>query len=420
MTLQLRIGGLAELDPLEVPLPHGTEVTTRVDRSSGERVIKQGAVGRVVGSTDSGELDVEIVGVGTLRYLRNEVVPRKAGQLRFAQRRAAAWSALGGCVVLETVVGSRAWGLADEGSDTDVRGVFALPFSWTTGLVAAPEDLVSIDGSTIYWEVEKVFKQALKADPNTLETLFVKSAKPLDPIGEWILEARDAFASAEIYGSFGRYALSQVKRLRQSLRLARHRSYLLQWLDSDSPPSLDEVAARLADETGLRTSNPDDATLRAKQYIKQVYGSLYDQGLLAQRDYASLIELARKASHEMELPRELRPKNAYNLLRLIATATAWLRTGSPDFEIKEPLRAELLSIKNGQVALDDVLDRAELLTADLEAARASSPLPRRGDVRRADLALRKIRQELARRHLEAVPGPFGKDAPELPAAEWSE
>jgi predicted nucleotidyltransferase len=33
-------------------------------------------------------------------------------------------------VVVEAVVGSRAWGVADEGSDEDRRGVFVPPAPW--------------------------------------------------------------------------------------------------------------------------------------------------------------------------------------------------------------------------------------------------------------------------------------------------
>ena len=72
------------------------------------------------------------------------------------------------------------------------------------------------------------------------------SARATDVLGEWVLGARDAFVSAEIYGSFGRYALSQLKRLAQSARLAEHRALVLEWLREEPAPSLDEVAARLA------------------------------------------------------------------------------------------------------------------------------------------------------------------------------
>ena len=91
------------------------------------------------------------VGVGVVRYRRADLLVRKAGQLRFARRRAAAWDLLRPTVVIETLVGSRAWGLADETSDVDLRGVFVAPFQWTTGLAMAPEDLVSLDGSATFW-----------------------------------------------------------------------------------------------------------------------------------------------------------------------------------------------------------------------------------------------------------------------------
>src|SRR5262252_2636324 len=47
--------GLGDVDPLTVPLPTGTEVTTRVDRVVGERRVLQGAVGRVI-AADGDEL----------------------------------------------------------------------------------------------------------------------------------------------------------------------------------------------------------------------------------------------------------------------------------------------------------------------------------------------------------------------------
>jgi hypothetical protein len=138
--------GYEQVDKLSVPLPHGTEVTTRVERVAGDRRVPQGVVGRVVRARGGG-FDVQIVGVGELWYARDELVPRKPGQLQFALRRAATWDALRPCVVVETVVGSQAWGLANESSDVD---------------------------------------------PNTLEMLFVPSARASDELGEWLLAEREA------------------------------------------------------------------------------------------------------------------------------------------------------------------------------------------------------------------------------------
>ncbi|WP_437732139.1 DNA polymerase beta superfamily protein [Sorangium sp. So ce1335] len=417
--MELRLRGLTHLDPLAVPLPHGTEVTTRVDRVLGERRVPQGAIGRVVASAGA-ELDVMVVGVGVVRYRRDELVPRKAGQVRHAERRGAAWDALRPAVVLEAVVGSRAWGLAHEGSDTDRRGVFALPFPWTTGLAEPPRDLVSTDGSASYWEVEKAIRQALRADPNTLELLFVRTAEARDDIGAWILEARGAFVSSAIYGSFGRYALSQLKRLSQAHRLAEHRERVLDWLADDPALSLDEVARKLAAISPRAAPTEADRELQAKEYIKQLYRSLHDQGLLPARDFASLAAFAREGRTSLDLARDLRPKNAYNLVRLIATAIRWLRDGEVDLVVGGELRETLLAIKAGAWPLDRTIELAEAMTPELEAARLATKLPPHPDVPRADALLRRVREEVARRHVAGAPGPLGKDAPPAPVAVWDD
>lgn len=426
--MDLRLKHLSALDGRAAPLPHGTEVLTRVDRvlpGPIERRVPQGSVGRVQrtgpkeGASDDEQVDVLVTGVGVLRYARHELTPRRVGQALFAAHRADAWDALRGCVVLDTTVGSRAWGLATADSDEDHRGLFALPFSWTTGLVAPPEDLVSADGSDTYWAIGKAVRQALRADPNTLEALFVPSARALDPIGEWVLEARDAFVSTEIYGTFGRYALAQLARLEQGIRLAEHRASVLAWLRDDATLDLDAVARRLA--TAVPTGGaPTEALLRAKQYVKQLYRSMHDQALLDACDFPSLVRFARDRSHDFDLPREFRPKNAYNLVRLLATATRWLEEGAPTFEVSGPLRERLLAIKRGEVPLGEVLAEAEGMVPDLERARDRSRLPPRPDVARADALLRRVGQDLARRSVERAPGPLGVDAPPPPEVAWNE
>jgi RNA repair pathway DNA polymerase beta family len=416
--MDLRLRELGALDPLAVPLPNGTEVTTRVDRVlTAARVVPQGAVGRVVTQRD-GELDVQIVGVGVLRYARSELVPRKIGQVRWARRRADAWDALLPCVVIEATVGSRAWGLAGAGSDHDVRGAFVLPFAWTLGLGEPPRDLVSADGSSTYWEAGKTVRQALRADPNTLELLFVPSARASDAMGAWILAERDAFVSAEIYGSFGRYALSQLKRLAQSSRLAEHRGVVLEWLREDPVPTLDQVAQRLARASPRAAPTEADAVLQAKDYVKQLYRSLHDQGLLESRDYPALVRFARAEAQGLDLPRDLRPKNAYNLVRLLGTAIGWLRTGAPVFEATGAFRDLLLAIKTGQLSLDETLREAEVRARDLEEARKETKLPPHPDVGRADALLARLGEETARRALAGEPGPFGRDAPPRPEVVW--
>jgi len=70
--------GLAAIDPRAVPLPHGTEGTTRVERVFEDRRVPQGVVGRVVAIRQGG-LDILVTGIGVLRYARDELLPHRRG-----------------------------------------------------------------------------------------------------------------------------------------------------------------------------------------------------------------------------------------------------------------------------------------------------------------------------------------------------
>jgi len=413
--MALRLGGLADVDPMAVPLPAGTEVTTRVDRVVDGELRPQGASGRVAAVTGD-RVEVQFLDGRRAVYLRSEVAPRKLGVQRYAQRRAAAWDALRPCVVIDTLVGSRAWGLANEHSDEDRRGVFVLPLPWTTGLVDPPLDLVSIDGSETYWEIGKAIRQALRADPNTLEMLCAEPTV-VDPMGEELVAMRTGFLSQEIYGAFGRYALSQLDRLEHNQRLAEHRTVIIGWIAEDPALELDAAAARLADEARIEAPTRGDAVARAKDYIKQLYRSLYDQGLIAANDWASL---RQAAAASLELPRDLRPKNAYNLIRLLDLAIRWLRGEPPTVRVSDELRPTLLAVKRGEVPMPDVMALARSLTPRLEGARQASPLPRHPDVVRAERALRAARAEAARRSVAGEPGPWGADSAAPPEARFDD
>jgi hypothetical protein len=409
--MTLRLGGFADIDPATVPLPLGTEVTTRVDRDGRP----QGAYGRVTKLV--GER-VEVVFLDDTRatYMRVEVAPRKLGIQHYAHSRATAWDELYPCVAIDTVVGARTWGLDDEDPEVDHRGVFVLPFSWTTGLVDPPVDLISADGSQQYWELGKAVRQALHADPNTLEMLFA-GARAVDPIAAGLIDMRTGFLSQEIYGSFGRYALSQLDRLEHNQRLADHRATVIEWLRANPTLGLDTVAERLADIAHVEAPTRHDAVMRARDYLKQLYRSMHDQGHIVANDWVSLRVAAK---HELPVPRDQRPKNAYHLVRLLDLAIRWLAGEPPSVEASDALKPQLLAIKHGEFAMTEVMELARELTPKLEAAREASPLPRRGDVAAADRVLREARAEAARRWAAQAPGPWGAQAPVLGEARFED
>lgn len=161
---------------------------------------------------------------------------------------------------------------------------------------------------------------------NTLETLFA-DPRIVDPLGAGLVEMRAGFLSLEVYGSFGRYALSQLDRLENNQRLADHRAAVIRWIQDDPALELDAAAERLAREAKVAAPTDADAVARARDYLKQLYRSMYDQGVISGNEWSALRAAARLP---LGLPRDLRPKNAYNLIRLLDLAIRWLRGEPPD------------------------------------------------------------------------------------------
>lgn len=115
-------------------------------------------------------------------------------------------------------VGSKAFGLDHEGSDDDLRGIFLPPADrhWSLYKVA-PQIEINTDGDDeVYWEIEKFFKLALKANPNILETLWAPIVLDCSPIAEMIRTHRQAFLSKHLYKTYSGYVLSQFRRMKNS------------------------------------------------------------------------------------------------------------------------------------------------------------------------------------------------------------
>lgn len=121
-------------------------------------------------------------------------------------------------VIYRCVVGSRAYGLDTEGSDTDVRGIYLAPAELQWSLYGAPEQFEDNAAQTCFWELQKFLIMALKANPNILECLYSPLVEKVTPLGQELLNLRDKFLSQVIFQTFNGYALSQFKKIEQDLR----------------------------------------------------------------------------------------------------------------------------------------------------------------------------------------------------------
>src|SRR5262249_2709165 len=125
---------------------------------------------------------------------------------------------LGPYVIYRCVVGSRAYGLSGEGSDTDRRGFFLPPADLHWSLQGVPEQLESPATEECYWELGKFLELALRANPNVLECLYTPLVEHATPLALELRAQRAAFLSKLVYQTFNGYVLSQFKKLEQDLR----------------------------------------------------------------------------------------------------------------------------------------------------------------------------------------------------------
>ena len=71
--------------------------------------------------------------------------------------------------VYACVMGSRAFGLATQDSDTDLRGVYVAPTPLFWGFTKPPTHVEGPGPEQFSWELERFCELALRANPNVLE-----------------------------------------------------------------------------------------------------------------------------------------------------------------------------------------------------------------------------------------------------------
>ena len=118
-------------------------------------------------------------------------------------------------IILEGIVGSRAYGLDTETSDIDIKGIYlastekVLSMDWNSDKTTVD----NTDPDWVYHEVQKFMKLAMKGNPTITELLWLESYIQLEPIGQLLIDNREIFLSNIIFKSYGGYALSQARDL---------------------------------------------------------------------------------------------------------------------------------------------------------------------------------------------------------------
>lgn len=119
-------------------------------------------------------------------------------------------------IILEGVTGSTAYGLATENSDVDIKGVYLLPTKTILSIGFDPQKTTRdhVDPDWVYHEVGKFMKLVISGNPTVTELLYLEEYTQLTPVGQLLIDNRDAFLSTKaVTNAYSGYAFSQAQRL---------------------------------------------------------------------------------------------------------------------------------------------------------------------------------------------------------------
>lgn len=338
-----------------------------------------------------------------------------------------------GCIIFECIGGSRAYGLATETSDFDIRGVFILPLDQFYSLNY--QDQISDErGNVVYYELRKFLDLLAKNNPNMLELLNIPEDCILYKHSLYDkINAKD-FVSLLCKDSFAGYGMSQLKK---AYGLNKK---IVNPIDKQRKSILDFCYV-LNDQGSMPLSNflmdgglsADKCGLVAIPHMRDLYSVFYSEAALYKgitnnlnsmevtlssvpknekpiailsfnkdgysryckdyNDYWHWVENrnADRYQNTVEHGKNYDTKNMMHVFRLFAVAEEIGRSGN--IILRQPNTEFLLSIKKGEFFYDELAAMAHQKLQDIEAIYRSSSLPKAPDINFVNQLLINMRKE---------------------------
>ena len=163
-------------------------------------------------------------------------------------------------VLLAGVVGSTAYGLAHEGSDIDVLGMFAAPTEELHGLRPPKESQVGTDPDRTFHEAGKAVRLILSSNPTASELLWLESYDVRTPLADELIALRGSLLSERgVRDAYLGYAVQQLRKLQtrdpatMQARAAKHARHLVRLLrQAEELHTTGRLTIRLPDPEQVR------------------------------------------------------------------------------------------------------------------------------------------------------------------------
>ncbi|WP_157558315.1 DNA polymerase beta superfamily protein [Microscilla marina] len=338
-------------------------------------------------------------------------------------------------LLLDSISGSKAYGLDGTHSDTDIRGVFILPKKTLYGMEYTPQ--VNNESNDItYYELKRFIELLAKNNPNILELLYI----PTDcliyehPLFAKIKQVQ--VLSKLCRNTYGNYAMSQIKKarglnkkivnpmspdrktildfcyivyeqgsipLRKWLKL---RGFAQEQCGLVNIPHMRNMYAVYYDPSSqmgyrgvMQKENANDVILSSIPKGEKVvsYMSFNNDGYSSYckdyKEYWQWVEERNDARYQGTLDhgKNYDAKNLMHTFRLLTMAEEIAKEGR--LIVRRPDREFLLKIKKGEFEYDDLVKQAEERANNLDDLYAKADLPDTPDVVGLEKALVEIREE---------------------------
>ncbi len=199
-------------------LPIGTQIVINdpVLNEVGKVAHPKGAVGVIVKVLDNDTYRIRFLDSFETVLSRTEITTRKHFQRKGLQTQPNVVDYYQ-YIIFQCITGSRAYGLDNEVSDTDRRGIYLPPADLHWSLYGLPEQIENHETEECYWELQKFISLALKANPNILECLYTPLVEKTTPLSEALIEQREIFLSKLIYQTYNGYVMSQFRKMNKHM-----------------------------------------------------------------------------------------------------------------------------------------------------------------------------------------------------------
>ena len=320
-------------------------------------------------------------------------------------------------VIFRGIVGSHAYGTANEDSDVDTRGIFVVPSAEYVRLVQPPRQVSDERNDHTFYSLLRFVELMSESNPTTTEMLYLPADCILrsTPAFDLLVANRSLFISQKAVESHLGYAVSQMKKAKGCNKRVWN-----PW--PEEPPEPEDYCVFLSDvrkfPRPLKESGVDLRMCLASHLSKSVAADIfhvYDFGkdtggvfrggapvvsAISKEDSERRIgvlvfnkqafESAKRQHQEYWNWRRHRnesrwvqqergqidydAKNMMHLTRLLFSGENIVKNGEPIIRFEGEKLKTLLSIRRGEWTFDEIMAHAEKIQAAIESGKGRLPL----------------------------------------------